>query len=65
MNEDELRGIKRSKAFVKYGRAYFDMQGTTPYTLGAVLAASPISTIAYLCNLPHFRRACQLSAPQR
>jgi hypothetical protein len=49
MTADELRGIRRSKDFVKYGRGYFLAQGTTPYTIGAVLAASPISTIAYLC----------------
>lgn len=49
MSADEKRGNQRGKEFFQFGAAYAAMQGTTPYTLGAVLALSPLSTIAYLC----------------
>ena len=44
----EQRGAQRAADFAERGVGYSGMQSTVPYTLGAVLQASPVATVIYI-----------------
>ncbi|KIK51278.1 hypothetical protein GYMLUDRAFT_397159 [Collybiopsis luxurians FD-317 M1] len=48
MSADELRGLEADNEYSMSGSAYFQMNKTVPYTVGLVLASSPLAALFYI-----------------
>lgn len=48
ITELEMRGLERSDEFKRLGSAYALQHATKPSTIGFVLAANPLSLLAWL-----------------